>query len=76
MGKEKKIEKIDESFLLYVRYIHTRTFKYHFHRYTYMARDKKSENPIKNIMPKKSHSLYLGLATPGILHEISDQKKQ
>lgn len=41
-----------------------------------MARDKKSENPIKNIMPKKSHSLYLGLATPGILHEISDQKKQ
>lgn len=27
------------------------------------------------IMPKKSHRLYLGLATPGILHGITVTKK-
>lgn len=54
--------------------IFTHTFKYHFCYHTYMARGKnkkkKGKSP-KQIMPKKSHSLYLGLATGGIPHSIA-----
>lgn len=57
--------------------IFTHIFKYHFPCYTYMARDKKKWKSHKEYYAKEvTRSLYLGLATPVILHGISDQKKQ
>lgn len=61
----------------FIWYIHTHTFKYHFHYYhTYMTRDKKVKTPQADHYAKKvTHSLYQGLATPGVLHGITVTKK-